>query len=892
MEISKEDADTLKRCVEFYKNDDYENFIPLALKIYNINALKSICSEFIYQSISNYYFMKKNYKEALKFSIKCSIIYKNEDNLDNLYKIINKIENENKDNIDLKNFIILKKKTIIDLYKINEKEEYLYDFCEYSFKNNDNILEIFEDIKDLKKNNSIYKISNILILKSGFIYLKYGKKYLNKLFEYKKDFEIFEQIEKSESFDEQVSCILFLTLPKLFYKEEEIDIEYERILINMRKIIELKNLKKNSIYNNILLKNNYSYYYTYFGKNIRELLELYSKLLLKIYIDLEYENKMNKIINTKKIKIGFLSNFIFKNHSVSKDRLGIIKHLCMDKDYEVFLIHFDTKKEKEFIFEKIMNNIKFNDILIFNNVKENCDIISNLNLDILVFPEIGMDMDIYIMSYSKLAPIQINTWGHSETSGNKNIDYYISSEYFETENSQHNYSEKLIKLKSLSTYYYDNSLIFNEFISDIEKPNFLKDNYEIYSELNLYGIFQTVFKYHPKLMNIIKLILLKDPKAFFIVFINKSCKKDFMEYAYELIGFNCSRIKLIDSMPNLGYCNLLKTMDVLIDSYPFGGCNTSLDAFFFNKIVLTLPSDKLNGRFTYGFYKKMNIEEPICSTAEELVNKAIYYMTNEKERKKIEELISKRKYRIFKEKESLLEWNNQIRNILNFPLRKEKSRKIIISRFKENIEYVDYYFPNENVLIYNKGDDIENKNILKLKNVGKCDHTYLYHIIENYNNLDDINVFLPASFMYINIKKDLTEKLFEYINMTNNEKSCFVGKYNHNIIKENYEFTLLSYETFFSENKNEKINNETELSEIRPYGKWLEHIFERKEINGDFINYFGIIAITKEDILKYPLEFYKKLFSYVQTSNPEAGHFIERSYSLFFPHEKEQFINY
>ena len=40
----------------------------------------------------------------------------------------------------------------------------------------------------------------------------------------------------------------------------------------------------------------------------------------------------------------------------------------------------------------------------------------------------------------------------------------------------------------------------------------------------------------------------------------------------------------------------------------------------------------------------------------------------------------------------------------------------------------------------------------------------------------------------------------------------------------------------------------------------------------------------------YAIKFYKKIFEYVQTPNPEAGHFIERSYSLMFPHEKEQFI--
>ena len=72
--------------------------------------------------------------------------------------------------------------------------------------------------------------------------------------------------------------------------------------------------------------------------------------------------------------------------------------------------------------------------------------------------------------------------------------------------------------------------------------------------------------------------------------------------------------------------------------------------------------------------------------------------------------------------------------------------------------------------------------------------------------------------------------------------------------------------------------------------RFLEHIFKGK-IDCDYINYFGIMAIRKEDILQHPIDFYKDLIGYISNSpNPEAGHYIERSFSLFFPHTKEQFI--
>ena len=43
---------------------------------------------------------------------------------------------------------------------------------------------------------------------------------------------------------------------------------------------------------------------------------------------------------------------------------------------------------------------------------------------------------------------------------NDNIDYYISSEYFEDgDKAQEYYSEKLIQMKSLSSYYYNLNIL-------------------------------------------------------------------------------------------------------------------------------------------------------------------------------------------------------------------------------------------------------------------------------------------------------------------------------------------------------------------------------------------------------------------------------------------------
>ena len=72
---------------------------------------------------------------------------------------------------------------------------------------------------------------------------------------------------------------------------------------------------------------------------------------------------------------------------------------------------------------------------------------------------------------------------------------------------------------------------------------------------------------------------------------------------------------------------------------------------------------------------------------------------------------------------------------------------IIISRFNEDLSWLDHYKENFNITIYNKGTKLSNisfGNIISLPNVGRESHTWVHHIFNNYENLDDKNIFLQG----------------------------------------------------------------------------------------------------------------------------------------------------
>jgi hypothetical protein len=214
--------------------------------------------------------------------------------------------------------------------------------------------------------------------------------------------------------------------------------------------------------------------------------------------------------------------------------------------------------------------------------------------------------------------------------------------------------------------------------------------------------------------------------------------------------------------------------------------------------------------------------------------------------------------------------------------------EIIIARFNEDLSWTqEIPFNIFQYIVYNKGNN-ENfvktnvKQIINIDNVGKNDHTFLYHITENYDNLANIVVFFPGS-LNLDYKKIKAKLILNNIIKSNYSKAYFAGHYNQNIKEAFYNFTLDKWET--TDKKNLLLNNESALqkSEIRPYGKWYTHFFGN--IQAQWTTMCGIFSIDKMDIIRHPIEHYQRLLQTVNThSNPEAGHYIERSWgAIFYP---------
>ena len=233
----------------------------------------------------------------------------------------------------------------------------------------------------------------------------------------------------------------------------------------------------------------------------------------------------------------------------------------------------------------------------------------------------------------------------------------------------------------------------------------------------------------------------------------------------------------------------------------------------------------------------------------------------------------------------------KIRNTQKETLETKPNLQIIISRYNEDLEWLkEEPFNQYPVIVYNKGPNTDFYHapnitqIIPVKNVGRCDHTYLYHIIENYDNLADITIFLPGSTQMEHklpkAKSQVTE-CAKHNNTVIIKENSSTSYHPNGVQSDFYHFQLDDWVS--TDNTNKVLKTEEKLlpAEIRPFGKWYEARFP--DIHIKYVSYLGILGISKKHILQHPKSYYENLIQELSThSNPEVGHYFERSWSAIF----------
>jgi protein O-GlcNAc transferase len=386
-----------------------------------------------------------------------------------------------------------------------------------------------------------------------------------------------------------------------------------------------------------------AFYLAYHGQNNRELQIQLAHLYLKRMpgLAMTAAHCLHKYRRPGRIRVGFISRFLRK-HSIGTTTRGLIDRLSRGL-FEVYALRITPSmadSTTEAICASADRSVELHPELPLARNQ-----IAALELDILFYQDIGMEPISYFLAFARLAPVQCVSFGHPDTTGIPNMDYFVSNDLFEGENAQTHYSERLFLLKDLPTlaYYYK---------PKIPQTPVERGKFGFGPADTLYICPQALFKLHPEFDELLHGILTRDPNGF-IVLIDGF----FREFGEQLrarfarsLPQSAQRVRFVPRQAYREFLELLAMADVILDTVHFNGMNTSLEAFALGKPVVTLPAEFQRGRHTQAMYRKMGILDCIASDSRHYVDIAVRLGTDREHARAIQERILANNHVLFEDR--------------------------------------------------------------------------------------------------------------------------------------------------------------------------------------------------------------------------------------------------
>ena len=347
-----------------------------------------------------------------------------------------------------------------------------------------------------------------------------------------------------------------------------------------------------------------------------------------------------------RIHLGFYSSY-FYNHTIGHLMRGMIAELDRNK----FHVTVYSPGEHQDEFGQHIRHAADEYLVISKDLSKACQEIVECHLDLLFFSDLGMEPISSCLAHHRLAPVQCVTWGHPVTSGIPTVDYFLSSELLEIPEAQAHYSEKLVRLKSLPTFY--SAPVRSSQATNRCQIGFTESDH-------LYICPQSLFKLHPEFDAILKEILQQDSRGKLVLIegLHKQWTEFLKQRFTNSLGNQFEKVRFLPRQPYQNFLQTIASADVILDPIHFGGGNTNYESFALGVPVVTLPSSMMRTRVATALYRKMEIDGAVCGSAEEYVFQALQIANDKDYSKTLRKEIRGNCHKIFEDRLALQELEN------------------------------------------------------------------------------------------------------------------------------------------------------------------------------------------------------------------------------------------
>ncbi len=388
-----------------------------------------------------------------------------------------------------------------------------------------------------------------------------------------------------------------------------------------------------------------NFYLAYQGRDDRRLQERFAgfqRALLEAVAAPFYQPIGKRPLGGRRLRVGFVSSFFYHCTAGNYFKSWVTKLDPSRFETHVFSLHLNPDAVTREIREAatVFRQGAWSFLGLAQEVK-------SADLDVLIYPELGMHARVYTLASLRLAPLQCAGWGHPVTSGHANIDAALSSEAMEPAGAEAHYRERLVRLPGIGTSYPRPAVPGPVPRAVLGLPE----------DAILYLFPQSLFKVHPDNDELLVEILAREPRAVMVMFQSRypvitnqfvdRLSRRFAERGLATSG----RIKLLPNVPHEDYLRVNLACDAMLDSLYWSGGNTSLDAIACGLPVITRPGEFMRGRQSAGMLSILGVPELVVETNEAYVETALRVGRDRAWRDSLRTRMAEAGHRLFDEEE-------------------------------------------------------------------------------------------------------------------------------------------------------------------------------------------------------------------------------------------------
>jgi predicted O-linked N-acetylglucosamine transferase (SPINDLY family) len=391
-----------------------------------------------------------------------------------------------------------------------------------------------------------------------------------------------------------------------------------------------------------------NFYLAYQGRNDRHLQRRYGDLherVLKRAVP-DFFRPRPKRAGGDRLRVGFFSHFFF--------------NCTAGRYFASWITHLDPKRFEKYVYytnewvaddtRTIAAGAQVFRHLPGRNLHTVARNVLGDELDVLVYPELGMHPETFTLAGLRLAPVQVSGWGHPNTPGLPAIDWFFSCAAMEPADAASHYSERLGLLPGLGTRYA---------IPKADDPRTRAD-FGLPEDRTLYLVPQSLFKIHPDNDDLIARVISQDPKGIAVLFASNHDPvtqalgaRLGAAFRRHKIDIHQRAIFLMPNLPHPAYLRLNALCDVMLDTLHWSGGNTSLDALASGLPVVTLPGEFMRGRQSQAMLRALGAAELVAKDADDYVSTALRLGQDLALRRDIAERIAANRLALFEREEPI-----------------------------------------------------------------------------------------------------------------------------------------------------------------------------------------------------------------------------------------------